>query len=68
MRIRKVDNDKQLELTRVSFINRHNYVKGNFEYSVFVSTDHNSEYNNIIKVCKEDLKSEYFEIEYFEIV
>lgn len=55
--------NNELELTNKKTIQVNIFYKGNYLYRVEIV-----ENENIIKVTKEDTKSEYFETEYFEIV
>lgn len=60
MKIVKCAN--QLEKTKKKVVSINLFYKGDYIYRVGIV-----ENENIIEVKKEDTKSEYFEIEYFEI-
>lgn len=57
----QVEMEKELkEEKKTIIVNR--FYKGQFDYTIAIVKD-----INIIEVTKEDTKSEFFEIEYFEI-
>lgn len=54
--------DNELELTNKKTVQVNIFYKENYIYRIEVV-----ENENIIKVTKEDTKSEYYEVEYFKI-
>jgi len=58
----QVEMEKELKEEKKETIIVNRFYKGHFDYTVAIVKD-----TNIIEVTKEDTKSEFFEIEYFEI-
>lgn len=58
----QVEMEKELKEEKKETIIVNRFYKGQFDYTIAIVKD-----TNIIEVTKEDIKSEFFEIEYFEI-
>lgn len=62
MKIKKIKNNN-FNFTNIIFERIHIFYKNNYNYIIEINKTY-----NIIKIIKEDTKTEFFEINFFEII
>lgn len=61
MKIRKINMDSFTSNKKIIKVNE--FIKNGYVYTIYMY-----ENTNLMKVSKEDIKGEFFEIEFFEII
>lgn len=62
MKIKKIKNNN-FNFTNIIFEKIHTFYKKGYKYTIEINKTY-----NIIKIIKEDIKTDFFEINFFEII